>query len=167
MLNRHSDSLQKSQLTLSQGMLKSGDVNINTDDDDEMTTSVSQKRVGVTLSDSVFIALPSYQQRAVGGKQEIDVQRNTCRWSQLGSQLSARPPYCKTGFLKSIQLFCDGEDKYADFFYPAIQYSACQKSWPVTHKFNEKSYKQCQSCLLLGFYIQRHKQYWYLVIPLS
>jgi hypothetical protein len=60
MLNRHSDSLQKSQLTLSQGMLKSGDVNINTDDDDEMTTSVSQKRVGVTLSDSVFIALPSY-----------------------------------------------------------------------------------------------------------
>ncbi len=33
--NRHSDGLKKSQLTLSQRMLKKGDVNNDTDDDDD------------------------------------------------------------------------------------------------------------------------------------
>ncbi len=30
-----------------------------------------------------------------------------------------------------------------------VLYSARQKSWPVIHKLNEKSYEQCQKCLLL------------------
>jgi hypothetical protein len=46
-------------------------------------------------------------------------------------------------------------------------YSPRQKSWPVVHKFNEKSYKQCQKCLLLIGMYRDHKQCWYLVIPLS
>jgi hypothetical protein len=42
-INRHSDSLKKCQLTLSQGMIKKGDVFVvaDDDDDDEVTTSVS------------------------------------------------------------------------------------------------------------------------------
>jgi hypothetical protein len=46
-------------------------------------------------------------------------------------------------------------------------YSARQKSWPVTHKFNKKSFEQCQSCLLLVSMYRGHKQCWYLVIPPS
>jgi hypothetical protein len=44
--NRHSDSLKKSQLTLSQGMMRKGDVIVVADDDDdddnEVRTSASQ-----------------------------------------------------------------------------------------------------------------------------
>jgi hypothetical protein len=45
--NRHSDTLKKSQLTLSQGKLKRGDVNDATDDD-EVRTTVSQNCVTAT-----------------------------------------------------------------------------------------------------------------------
>ncbi len=39
--NRHSDSLKKSQLTISQEMLKKGDVAVDADhDDDKVRTSV-------------------------------------------------------------------------------------------------------------------------------
>jgi hypothetical protein len=39
-INRHSDSLKKSQLTLAQGMMKKGDVFVvSDDDDDEVRTS--------------------------------------------------------------------------------------------------------------------------------
>jgi hypothetical protein len=48
--NRHSDSLKKGQLTLSQGMVKKRDDGaVEDDDDDVMRTSVSQKRVTATL----------------------------------------------------------------------------------------------------------------------
>ncbi len=51
--------------------------------------------------------------------------------------------------------------------YSTLLYSPRQKSWPVIHKFNEKSYKQCQKCLLLADMYRGHKQYWYLFIPPS
>ncbi len=40
--NRHSDSLKKSPLTLSQGMMKKGDIVDDAYDDDEVRTSDSQ-----------------------------------------------------------------------------------------------------------------------------
>ncbi len=48
-----------------------------------------------------------------------------------------------------------------------IFYSPRQKSWPVIHKFNEKSYKHWQKCLVLVDMYRGHKQCWYLVIPPS
>jgi hypothetical protein len=56
--NRHSDSLKKSQLTLSQGMTKKGDVVDDADDNDAVRTTASQ---------NCATALPSYQQRGMGG----------------------------------------------------------------------------------------------------
>ncbi len=47
--NRHNDSLKKSHLTLSQGMMKKGDDVAVDDDDDVVRTSVSQNRVAATL----------------------------------------------------------------------------------------------------------------------
>jgi hypothetical protein len=47
--NRQSDSLEKSQLTLSQGMMKKGDGIVDVDDDDEVRTSASQNHVTATL----------------------------------------------------------------------------------------------------------------------
>jgi hypothetical protein len=38
--NRHSDSIKKSQLTLSRGMLIKGNINNDADDDEEVRTSV-------------------------------------------------------------------------------------------------------------------------------
>jgi hypothetical protein len=38
---------------------------------------------------------------------------------------------------------------HMNMYMNMYMYSPRQKSWPVTHKFNEKSYKQCQKCLLL------------------
>jgi hypothetical protein len=48
--NRHSGSLNKSHLTLSQGMLKKGNVNSDADDYDEVRTSASQNHATVTWS---------------------------------------------------------------------------------------------------------------------
>ncbi len=48
--NRHSDHLKKTQLTLSQRMLKKGDVNDDDDDASEVRTSASQKCATATLS---------------------------------------------------------------------------------------------------------------------
>ena len=52
-------------------------------------------------------------------------------------------------------------------WYGTYIYSPRQKSWPVIHKFNEKSYKQWQKCLVLVDMYRGHKQCWYLVIPPS
>ncbi len=48
---RHSDSLKKSQLTLSQNMMKKGDIVVIVvdDDDDERRSSASQNRAKATL----------------------------------------------------------------------------------------------------------------------
>ncbi len=43
--NRHSDSLKKSQLTLSQRMLKKGDVKDDTDDDDDEVRTIRHRTV--------------------------------------------------------------------------------------------------------------------------
>jgi hypothetical protein len=43
--NRQSDSLKKSQLTLSQRMLKKGDVNDDTDDDDDEVRTIRHRTV--------------------------------------------------------------------------------------------------------------------------
>ncbi len=64
-------------------------------------------------------------------------------------------------------------DMEATLWTPNIQVSSekvpspRQKSWPVIHKFNEKSYKQYQKCLLLADMYRGHKQCWYLFIPPS
>ncbi len=47
--NRNSDSLNKGQLTLSQGKIKKGDDVAVDDDDDTVRTSVSQDQVKATL----------------------------------------------------------------------------------------------------------------------
>jgi hypothetical protein len=57
--NRHSDSLKKSQLTLFHGMLKKGDVNDDTDDD-EVRTSVSQNCVTATQNTVEFFLKTQY-----------------------------------------------------------------------------------------------------------
>jgi hypothetical protein len=56
--NRHSDSLKKSQLILSQGMLKKGYVNDDTDD--EVRTSVSQNCVTATQNTVEFFLRTQY-----------------------------------------------------------------------------------------------------------
>ncbi len=53
-INRHSDSLKKSQLTLSLGILKKGDINADADNDDEVRTSASQNHATTTLSTEKF-----------------------------------------------------------------------------------------------------------------
>jgi hypothetical protein len=52
--NRHSDSLEKSQLTLSQGMMKKGDGIVDVADDDEVRTSASQNHVTAKLCTEEF-----------------------------------------------------------------------------------------------------------------
>jgi hypothetical protein len=42
---------------------------------------------GIVPQDSVYIAIPSFQQGGVGGGEEIDGQCNTYTWSQLSSAL--------------------------------------------------------------------------------
>jgi hypothetical protein len=94
--------------------LKKGDVINDAYDDDEVITIALQNRVTATLSSEefflrthyIYVALPSYQKISVGGGQEINSQLDTYRRSQLG-QLPAGPPYCRTGFTKPVQLFCD------------------------------------------------------------
>jgi hypothetical protein len=91
-------------------MLKKGCVDDDTDDDDEVRSHALQNRATATLSteefflSTVFIALPSYQQKGVqgGGGQEIDSHAILIAGPQLGSLLPVRPPYRKTGFTKSI-----------------------------------------------------------------
>jgi hypothetical protein len=58
--NRHSDGLKKSQLTLSQEMLKKGDVDDDADDDDEVRTSASQNHVTATPSTEEFFLRTQY-----------------------------------------------------------------------------------------------------------
>ncbi len=91
-----------------------GDVDV-ADADDEVRTSTSQYHVRATLCTKEFffrtqykyVTLPSYQQIGVGGGgQEIDSQHNTQKVS-ASFQLPAEPPYCRTGFIKPIQLFCN------------------------------------------------------------
>ncbi len=48
-LNRLSDNLKKSELTLSQRILKKGDVNDDANDDDEVRTSMSHNYATATL----------------------------------------------------------------------------------------------------------------------
>jgi hypothetical protein len=50
--NRHSDSLKEGQLTLSQGMMKKGDVIADADDDNEVRTSASQNHATAKLCTS-------------------------------------------------------------------------------------------------------------------
>jgi hypothetical protein len=92
-------------------MFKKEDVDDDANDDDELRSSASQNHVtaalitkGFSSQDSVYIS-PLISAERCGG-QEIDDQCNTYRWSQLGFQLPALPPYC-IRFYKSIQLFCD------------------------------------------------------------
>jgi hypothetical protein len=54
--NWHSGSLKKSQLTLSQGMLKKGDVDNDAYDDAEVRTSASQNRVTASVSSEEFFS---------------------------------------------------------------------------------------------------------------
>ncbi len=74
--SRHSDSLKKSQLTLSQGMMKKGDIIVVADDDDdEVRSSVLKNQVTATLcteelflrTQYMYIVLASYYKRSVGG----------------------------------------------------------------------------------------------------
>ncbi len=59
--NLHRDSLKKSQVTLSQGMLKKGDVIVDADaDDDEVRTSALQNRVTATLCTEEFFLSTLY-----------------------------------------------------------------------------------------------------------
>jgi hypothetical protein len=51
--NRHSDSLKKSELTLSQGMMNKGDV-VVADEDDKLRTSASQNHVTTALCTEEF-----------------------------------------------------------------------------------------------------------------
>ncbi len=124
--NRHIDSQKKSQLSLSQGRLKKGDVYDDADDDDEVRTSALQKRATASLSTEEFfsriqyLSLPSHISREVwweGGRgTEIDGQCNTYRWSHLGSQLPARPPYCNQGSFNLCNYFPTGVDQYSRLF---------------------------------------------------
>ncbi len=63
-----------------------------------------------------------------------------------------------------LSTFCSlrrDQEQYEKFMYYSqievgnitSKYSSRQKSWPVIHKFNEKSYKQCQICLLLASWL--------------
>jgi hypothetical protein len=58
--NRHSDGLKKSQLILSQEMLRKGDVDDDADDDDEVRTSASQNHVTATPSTEEFFLRTQY-----------------------------------------------------------------------------------------------------------
>jgi hypothetical protein len=58
--NRHSGSLNKSHLTLSQGMLKKGNVNGDADDYDEVRTSASQNHVTATQRTEEFFLRTQY-----------------------------------------------------------------------------------------------------------
>jgi hypothetical protein len=54
--NKHSDSLKKSKFTLSEWMLKKGNVVSDADDDDEVRTSALQNRVTATVcTEEVFL----------------------------------------------------------------------------------------------------------------
>ncbi len=54
--NRHSDSLKKSRLTLSQGMMKKGDVIVVADDDDDEVKPMCHEMVDSTLcSEELFL----------------------------------------------------------------------------------------------------------------
>ncbi len=60
--NRHSDSLKKGQLTLSEGIVKKGDDVSVDDDDDTMRTSVSQNQVIVILCTEELFLRTQYVQ---------------------------------------------------------------------------------------------------------
>ncbi len=58
--SRHGDSLKKRQLTLSQGMMKKGDIVSDADDDDEVRTSVSENHATATLCTEEFFLRTRY-----------------------------------------------------------------------------------------------------------
>jgi hypothetical protein len=58
--NRHSDSLKKSKLTLSQEMIKKVDVIADADNDDEVRTSVLQNYATATRSYEEFFLKTQY-----------------------------------------------------------------------------------------------------------
>jgi hypothetical protein len=80
--NRHSDNLNKSQLTLFQGLMKKEDIIVVAadDEDDEVRTSVSQNRATATLCSEEFFLRTQYilysspliSAERHGGRQFID-----------------------------------------------------------------------------------------------
>jgi hypothetical protein len=58
-LNKHSNSLKKSQLIISQGKFKKGDV-VSDADDDEVRTNASQNHVTATLCTEEFFLRAPY-----------------------------------------------------------------------------------------------------------
>jgi hypothetical protein len=91
--SRQSDSLKKSQLTLSQGILKK-----RNDGDDE-------------VDDEMRITVPSQNRISREVWEELDGHINTSRHSQLCSQIPARLPCCRTGFSKLYNSLETGDDE--------------------------------------------------------
>jgi hypothetical protein len=100
-------------------MLKKGEVDDNADDDNEVRFTVSQKCATATLSTEEYFLLTQYfdisphMSREVRGVGQVGQTVNAiliCRQS-LGSQLPARPPYCKTGFINQYNYFGTGKDE--------------------------------------------------------
>jgi hypothetical protein len=102
--NRHSDSLKKGELTLSQGMIKKGD-DVKVDDShNAVRTSVLQNRVTATLCtkelflQTQYILLPSHiRQVKCGGEGGNGQSTLHSNWSQPVSRLPANPSCNKTG----------------------------------------------------------------------
>ncbi len=76
--NLHRDSLKKSEVTLSQGMLKKGEVNVDADadDDDEVRTSVLQNHVTATLCTEEFFLSTLYTKLSPHISREMREGRN-------------------------------------------------------------------------------------------
>jgi hypothetical protein len=104
--NRHFDSLKNSRLTLSQGMLKKGDVDDDADDDEEVRTSASQNHTTPTLSTKEYFEVcpPIAHVCPLTGNRQ---SRGYLLTVPAGLSAPSRPPCCKTGFTKFIQLLCN------------------------------------------------------------
>ncbi len=75
--NLHRDSLKKSEVTLSQGMLKKGEVNFDADaDDDEVRTSALQNPVTATLCTEEFFLSTLYTKLSPHISREMREGRN-------------------------------------------------------------------------------------------
>jgi hypothetical protein len=76
---------------------------------------------GLSIYSSPLMSAVRSLRCGVGG-QEIDGQQDTFKWSQLGSQLPARPPYSKIGFtIIAIILWLEKINKSRFLFLPMIQ----------------------------------------------
>ncbi len=89
--NRHSDSLKKNQLTLSQGMMKKGDICDDADDDKVRTRTSQNHATALVCTEEFFlrtqyicIALPLNQQRYGRAGYTVDSQLDLNRQFQLG-----------------------------------------------------------------------------------